>query len=252
MIPTLDALLFEFSDIFIIGEVSIPISFAFFCVSQMVKPNVAISHPHALAQCKHFLAENELTQQTADSTADACRIVAEKNDPYLGAIASLSAGAKFGLQLYADQIEDFQGARTRFLAISNRFIPPTTLSKSMLAILPPSSSVGVLSKFTSAFAMRGINIFSIHSRPTKRGIGQYVFIITAEGSITDGNTRNAIEMLLADGYRLKVLGSYPLSDSKHPVAPFASMPGFLNREHFHDFLLTISSPLRIATEELSA
>ncbi len=232
VIPTLDTLLFEFSNVFVIGEVSIPITFGFFSISSDAKPKIAISHPHGLAQCKRFIAQNSLTEQTANSTADACRIVAERRDSSFGAIASLSAGPRFGLELCASAIEDFQGAYTRFLILSPQFVAPTGASKNMLAVLPPSASTGVLAELTGAFASRGINIFSIHSRPTKSAPGRYVFILTAEGTLVTGPTRLALESLLDQGYRIKVLGSYPLSAGSSPTAPYPNLPGLLDRKGF--------------------
>lgn len=232
VIPTLDALLFEFSNVFVVGELSLPITFAFFSVSSSENPRIVISHPHALAQCKAFIERNALTEQSANSTADACRIVAESGDPAYGAIASISAGNQFGLKLLDKDIEDFKGAYTRFLVLSRQFHAPRGASKCMLAILPPSETAGVLSELTSVFSNNNINIFSIHSRPTRSAVGQYVFIITADGTPAEGPTRKAIDALYDRGYRLKILGAYLFPGHERPAAPYPNLPGLLSKQEF--------------------
>jgi chorismate mutase / prephenate dehydratase len=232
VITTLDALLFEFADVFIIGEVSLPISFSFFSVSPSATPRIVLSHPHALAQCKKFIQKNVLTEQGANSTADACRIVAERGDPSYGAIASPFAGGEFGLHMVETNIEDFNGAHTRFLVLSQHFHAPIGDCKCMLAILPPSNSLGVLAELTGAFYKNRINILSIHSRPTRIVIGQYVFIITAEGTPIEGPTKKALRFLCDKGYRLKVLGAYPSPGQIRLAAPYPSIPGLLSRRDF--------------------
>lgn len=232
VITTLDALLFEFANVFIIGELSLPITFSFFSVSPSETPRIVLSHPHALAQCKKFIQRNALTEQGANSTADACRIVAERRDPSYGAIASPSAGGQFGLNAIERNIEDFKGAYTRFLMLSRRFNAPTGDCKCMLAILPPSESPGVLAELTGTFFKNRINIFSIHSRPTKIAVGQYVFIITVGGTPTKGPTHKALEHLYDKGYRLKVLGAYASPGQVGPAAPYPSLPGLLTKQAF--------------------
>ncbi|MEX3694384.1 prephenate dehydratase domain-containing protein [Paraburkholderia sp. BR14263] len=177
--------------------------------------------------------ETALTEQGANSTADACRIVAERGDARYGAIASPSAGGQFGLNTIESNIEDFRGAYTRFLMLSRHFDAPTGDCKCMLAILPPSESRSVLAELTGAFARNRVNIFSIHSRPSKIAVGQYVFIITAAGTPMDGSTRKAVELLYDKGYRLKVLGAYAApGDQVGPTAPYPSLPGLLSKQAF--------------------
>ena len=229
VVPTLDALLFEFSGFSIIGEVSLPITFDFFVNESTAVPRIAISHPHALAQCKRFIAEFGLAEQTTSSTAEACRLVATSGDSSIGAIASPDAGKLFDLTAWRRAIEDFSGAYTRFLVLSDRpYNCKAALGdyRSMIAVLPPSSGKGILAELTGAFSSNGMNILSIHTRPIKNSLGHYVFTLTIDGSILDGPGKRAVDGLRLANYRLKVLGVYPRPTGPTPAAPYATLPGF--------------------------
>jgi prephenate dehydratase len=74
---TLDALIFD-HDVLIQGEVVVPIR-----LHLMARPGVeraaiteVLSYTHALAQCRHFLAELAVATVAVASTADAARLVA--------------------------------------------------------------------------------------------------------------------------------------------------------------------------------
>jgi prephenate dehydratase len=59
------------------------------------------------------------------------------------------------------------------------------------------------------FAFRYINLTKIESRPSKRGLGQYVFLIDMEGHIDDPDISSAIKCLTCKIDKVKFLGSYP-------------------------------------------
>jgi prephenate dehydratase len=59
------------------------------------------------------------------------------------------------------------------------------------------------------FANRKVNLTKIESRPSKRGLGQYVFLIDMEGHIDDTGISSAIKCLTCKIDKVKFLGSYP-------------------------------------------
>lgn len=228
VIPTLDALCFEFDGIYVVGEVSLPVSFDWFGLASSSKPNTVISHPHALAQCKRFLSSEGLIEQSTSSTAEACRIVSERGDESLSAIASSAAGANFGLVTLRRTVEDFKDAYTRFLVVGGRLSADPLAKRTMLAVLPPSNAKGILSEFSSVFAGFGVNILSIHNRPLRTGPENYLFVLTIEGSSAQGSPRAAIERLVELGYGIKLLGIYPGWRGRSPAAPWPHLPGLLD------------------------
>jgi len=78
----------------------------------------AMSHTVLLGQCRGFLQSHGLERITGADTAGSAKIVAEKGDPSVAALASELAGDIYGLDLLARHIEDKQNNTTRFLVMS--------------------------------------------------------------------------------------------------------------------------------------
>jgi len=230
VIPTVDALCFEFSDIFAVGEVSLPISFTCFGTGGGTTPGVVLSHPHALGQCKRFTALRGLQEQPTSSTTEACRIVAERRDPALCAIASPSAGRRFGLLPLQTTVEDFAGAHTRFLVLSKSLRIGADVNRTMLALVPPSIAAGVIAEFSGSFAEAGVSILEIHTRPLRTGPGHYLFLMTVSGSPAETSTRAVVDKLLARGYGVKLLGAFRGWPAVQPVMHWPNLPGLLDAE----------------------
>lgn len=75
------------------------------------------SHPVALAQCRRFLQAFGARVETYFDTAGAAKMVSEKNDPSIAAVASHGAAARYGLIILSDAIQDDPDNWTRFLQI---------------------------------------------------------------------------------------------------------------------------------------
>jgi prephenate dehydratase len=70
----------------------------------------------------------------------------------------------------------------------------------------PGSLIGILQEF----AARRINLQQLLSRPTKRGgLGDYCFVIYADGHVTDEVMADALRDLRTKQGDVKFLGSYP-------------------------------------------
>ena len=73
---------------------------------------------------------------------------------------------------------------------------------------------GTLHAILSEFSARNINLTKLESRPTKRGLGNYCFIIDMEGHIADEVVADALRVLHAELAGVKFLGSYPAEGSE--------------------------------------
>ena len=72
----------------------------------------------------------------------------------------------------------------------------------------PGSLISILQEF----AARRINLSQLLSRPTKRGgLGDYCFVIYADGHIKDELMADVLRELRAKQGSVKFLGSYPAS-----------------------------------------
>ena len=69
-------------------------------------------------------------------------------------------------------------------------------------------SPGWLVRCLSEFAFRGVNLTKIESRPRRRQLGHYLFLIDFDGAAQDGPDAEAIEGLRKHCEEVRVLGTY--------------------------------------------
>jgi prephenate dehydratase len=77
----------------------------------------------------------------------------------------------------------------------------------------PGALLGILTEF----AVRGVNLTRIESRPTKKVLGDYYFSVDVEGHVADERISEAIKGLHRVCLDVRYLGSYPRHDGRAPV-----------------------------------
>lgn len=212
---TLDMLAFEVDNLSITREIDHPIHLKLIArapldLSQIEK---VISLPHASAQCRRFVRENlpQAEVVAANSTAEAVRIVSLSDERW-AAIGSTLAARSYGCVILADDIEDHPGNQTRFVMLSTRPAPQDLEAsyKTSIVCTIAHDQPGSLLQILQEFAHRYVNLTKIESRPSKKGLGDYVFFIDVEGRKDDEQVAAAIKCLECKLARVKLLGSYPV------------------------------------------
>jgi prephenate dehydratase len=216
-----DTLAFD-ADLLIQREVVLPVH-----LDLMVRPGVRLdqvtrvwSYPHALAQCRKFLArELPLVEaEASNSTADAARMLAQHDDPHGAAIAPGRAAEVYDLEVIASAIEDHEANETRFVLVGREGIPSATgHDKTSIVVFQRADEPGSLLTILQEFAARGINLTKLESRPTGRGLGDYCFLIDLEGHLSDEVVADALRSLKAKQADVKFLGSYPAAGAHGPA-----------------------------------
>ena len=173
---------------------------------------VVLSIPVATAQCHAYLREHvgSAEVRATNSTADGARLVAEMGAG-VAAVAPRAAGRVFGLEVIAADIADHPGNQTRFVLVGRTGIPaPTGHDRTGLVVYQRADEPGSLISILQEFAARRINLSNLQSRPTKGGgLGDYCFIIYADGHVADELLADAMRSLRSKQGRVKFLGSYP-------------------------------------------
>lgn len=188
--------------------------------SLMAKPGttladvkVVLSIPVATAQCHAFLRTNlpDADLHAANSTAEAARTVAESDEAGLAAVGPRSAAEMYGLEVLAADIADHAGNQTRFVVVAREGVPaPTGHDRTAMVIYQRADEPGSLISILQEFAARRINLSNLLSRPTKDGgLGDYCFVVYADGHIADELVADAMRALHAKQGQVKFLGSYP-------------------------------------------
>ncbi len=169
-----------------------------------------ISHPHATAQCRKYLSTNLKGAEViaANSTAEAVKILKKENDD-IAAIGTKTAAKIYDLEIIENDIEDNKDNKTRFVFIGNSIQPKTGNDKTSIVCFLKEDRPGSLYNILKEFACRNINLTRLESRPAKKDLGDYVFMIDLDGHLHDENIFEAIEVLRKSVYLVKILGSYP-------------------------------------------
>jgi prephenate dehydratase len=178
---------------------------------------VVVSIPVATAQCTQFLHQRLPSAElhAANSTAEAARTVSEAVGAGAAAIAPRVAADLYGLEVVAEDIADHDGNQTRFVVVARDTVPPPTgHDKTSVVVFQRADEPGSLISILQEFAARRINLNKLESRPTKAGgLGDYCFVIDAEGHIGDELVADALRSLHAKQGGVKFLGSYPRGDA---------------------------------------
>jgi prephenate dehydratase len=154
----------------------------------------------------------------APSTADAARAV--RDGEYDAAISAPIAADHYGLQVLASDIHDNEGAVTRFVLVSRPSAPPapTGADRTTVVAFIAEDHPGALLQLLTEFAVRGVNLTRIESRPTGRGLGSYCFSVDCEGHVADARVGEALSALRRVCSDVRFLGSYPRADGQPPQA----------------------------------
>ena len=223
---TQDALIFDY-ELLIQREVVLDIEHCLLAApgTQLADVNLVLSIPVATAQCSAWLRENmpKADVHAANSTADAARLVGERStagEKGLASLAPSNAAALYGLEVVAKDIADHAGNQTRFVLIAREGIPAATgHDKTGLVVFQRADEPGSLISILQEFAARRINLSLLSSRPTKAGgLGDYCFIIYADGHVADELMADVLRDLHTKQGGVKFLGSYPAAGDHAPNA----------------------------------
>lgn len=212
---TLDALAFGPPGVVVRGEVAIPIAMNLLAPQATALADIkeVRSQPHALAQCRRWLAANlpGVAVEASTSTAEAAREAAESIG--VAALGTRLAAERFGLAVLAADIQDYPDNMTRFVVLGRRLPRPTGADKTSLVVFFGEDRPGQLMRVLDEFALRGINLTKIESRPTKQALGEYCIFIDCAGHVTDARVGEALRSVHRHVADVRLLGSYPRADA---------------------------------------
>ena len=208
---TLDLLIAE-PGLSIRNEVVIPIDHYLVAPPGVAMDEVQViySHPQALAQCRGYLearfpaAAREASLSTVAAVAD---MLAGRRPA--AAICPRRAAEIHPVRILARSIQDNSANQTRFVVLAHDDHARTGHDRTSICFSFAVDQAGHLYGVVGEFALRGINLVKIESRPTKRELGRYIFLIDCDGHRTDPAVAAALEGVRQRADMFKVLGSYP-------------------------------------------
>jgi prephenate dehydratase len=111
------------------------------------------------------------------TSSNAASARAMKGREHAGAIVSGLAARIYGIPIIRQDVQNSPGNTTRFILISSRPPADSNPAKCSILIDPREDRPGLLHDLLAVFARRGINLTRIESRPSKRGMGSYIFFL---------------------------------------------------------------------------
>ena len=205
----------------VVREVLLPVSFSLLARpgTRLQDVTTVATHPHAEAQCRRWLGATlpAATVVLASSTADAARLVGEGR--YDAAVAAPVAAGHYGLSSLVDDVADSPGAVTRFVVVSRPGpLPPVTgVDRTTVVAYIADDHPGALLELLTEFAVRGVNLSRIESRPTGSGLGVYCFSFDLDGHVAEARVGEALSALRRICDDVRFLGSYARADGRAPV-----------------------------------
>ena len=150
------------------------------------------------------------------STAAAAAALADGTAQHDAALAAPIAAERYRLAVLAEDVEDNPDAVTRFVLVSRPGQPPLPSGndKTSLVAFIADDHPGALLEVLTEFAVRGVNLTRIESRPTGERLGRYCFSIDAEGHVDEARVGEALMGLRRVCPDVRFLGSYPRADAR--------------------------------------
>lgn len=206
---TLDSLAHKF-DLKIFGEIIISINQNLIVNSGAKMEDIkdVFSHSQALAQCQEFVYKHNLQPHYAVSTARAAKnIIGDKSKSAIGNVKVVELYD--GLEILESNIQDTDNNETRFVILSKESHEMTGKDKTSIIFSIYEDRPGGLYRILGFFEKNNVNLTKIESRPSKKGLGKYLFFVDFIGHKDDEVIRNILDDIKDNTYFFKVLGSYP-------------------------------------------
>ncbi|MCL2687483.1 MAG: prephenate dehydratase [Methanobrevibacter sp.] len=203
-------------DLNIEKEIIIPINHNLLIDKESNKENISVkdvkevySHSQALAQCQNYLEIHNIKTHFTLSTAAAAKSI--KGVKKIGAIGTLKAAEIYGLDVLDRNIQDIKNNETRFVILSKNKSKITNNDKTSILFSLFEDNPGGLHDILGIFAENNVNLTKIESRPSKEGLGKYIFFVDFEGHQDNDIIKDILNIIETKTSFMKVLGSYPIA-----------------------------------------
>ncbi|CCH27469.1 prephenate dehydratase [Actinosynnema sp. NPDC047251] len=209
---TMDALT-EGDPLVAVAETVLDVRFSVLVRPGAGEPKTIASHPHALAQVRHWIAENLPTATAVATTSTAAAARAVLAGEFDAAVSAPVAVRHYPLEVLATDVADVRDAKTRFLLLRRPGpLPRPTGHDRTSVVVTATDRIGALSDLLAELALRRINLTRIESRPTKGRLGEYRFYIDLDGHAAEPGVGDALAALRRHCPDTRFLGSYPKAE----------------------------------------
>ncbi|MGA2514191.1 MAG: prephenate dehydratase domain-containing protein [Candidatus Limnocylindrales bacterium] len=210
-------LLFEFDEIRIAAEVTVPVHLALLALPGQALDGIdrVYSIAQALDQADEFLRSRHWEVMTSYNTAGAAKAIADRGERRAAAVASARVAPLYGLEVLAGDIQTGDANRTRFAVVARDPVPdgwfaPISTSGPMKTTLVwvVRNLPGSLYRCLGPFAERDINLSRLESRPSRGVRWEYVFWADLDADPSMPECAAALAALRGEAMMVRIAGVY--------------------------------------------
>lgn len=196
---------------YVVGETAVKVEHCLMALPGATLGSIThvYSHEQGLFQCERYLNAHPGWKQVPQAdTAGSAKMVADSGDLTRAAICSARAAQLYGLNILARGINHNTHNTTRFVVVSPKLeLRPGADKISTLFVLP--HQVGSLHEVLTVFAVHGLNMVKLESRPLPGQSWQYMFFLEFTGAPGDPAVGDALHELAQTTGEFRVLGWFP-------------------------------------------
>ena len=166
------------------------------------------SHEQGLLQCADYLKGRGWTCVPRLNTAESAQFVSRSGEPGQAAICSPRAARLYGLEILAEHLNANDHNYTRFVIVSP--VPEHRAGSDKVSVLfTLPHRTGSLHAFMTIFAVNGLNLMKLESRPIVGRSWEYLFFADFIADLTAPSMDGVLLELTQTAEGFRVLGNYP-------------------------------------------
>lgn len=166
------------------------------------------SHEQGLLQCADYLKRQGWTCVPRLNTAESAQFVSQCGKPGQAAICSPRAAKLYGLEILAEHLNANDHNYTRFVIVSP--VPEHRAGSDKVSVLfTLPHRTGSLHEFMTIFAVNGLNLMKLESRPIMGRSWEYLFFADFIADLTAPGMDGVLLELTQTAEGFRVLGNYP-------------------------------------------
>ena len=213
---TVDAII-KVDGIYVINEFVLPIKHNLLGKNGLAPEDVSkiYAHPMSFGQCREFIRSKcpNAEMEHSSSNSAAAKFISEvsqyEESAKWACIAADSAAEIYDLNIISKEINDEPNNETRFWIISQSPAAPSSKDKTSI-VFQAKDEPGSLVRVLQDFADSEINLSRIESRPSKKGLGEYLFYVDLNKHKESDEFQEVIKKTKSNFSFYKWLGSYSL------------------------------------------
>ena len=197
-------------DCFVVGETTVAIQHCLMALPGVKLEDIqtVYSHEQGLFQCEQYLNKHSDWNRVPQAdTAGSANMVAKSGDRTKAAICSKRSADIYGLEILAEAINSNANNTTRFVVISTRMELRPDRDKVSTCFCVPHQS-GSLHEILTIFAVHGLNMVRLESRPIQGRSWEYMFFLEFSGDITAPGMEGVFRELTQSADHFRVLGNF--------------------------------------------